>query len=109
MLPSNVSGETGAAQSRDGRRKLLGDEPLPAPTPHAATTYAALEAEIQALASRGYALARQSTFIGIYAVAAPIRGPHGFIGCLAFTGSVHGVIGNPILPSRRNRIFPTHS
>ncbi|MCZ7559245.1 MAG: IclR family transcriptional regulator [Burkholderiaceae bacterium] len=77
--------------SRDERRKLLGDEPLPAPTPHAATTYAALEAEIQALASRGYALARLSTFIGIYAVAAPIRGPQGFIGCLAFTGSVHGI------------------
>lgn len=77
--------------SRDERRKLLGDEPLPAPTPHAATTYAALEAEIQALTSRGYALARQSTFIGIYAVAAPICGPHGCIGCLAFTGSVHGI------------------
>lgn len=83
IMLSGLSGEE--------RRKLLGGEPLPAPTSRTVTTYEALQGEIDALESRGYAVARQTTFVGINAVAAPIRIPQGLIGCLAFTGSAHAL------------------
>lgn len=72
------------------RRTLLGPEPFVAPTANTITSYSQLDAEFAALAADGYAVARQTTFVGVYAVAAPIRGPHGPIGCLALTGSAYG-------------------
>ena len=72
------------------RRRLLGPEPFEAPTANTITSYSRLDEELAALAADGYAVARQTTFIGVYAVAAPIRGPQGLVGCLALTGSAYG-------------------
>lgn len=80
-----------ASLPEDERRRLLGDEPFFAPTGNTLTTYAALLKEIEALESNGYAVARQTTFVGVNAVAAPIRGPQRAIGCLAFTGSSYAL------------------
>ncbi len=76
-----------ASLPEEERRRLLGDEPFFAPTSNTLTTYSALRQELGALESNGYAVARQTTFIGVNAVAAPIRGAQRAIGCLAFTGS----------------------
>lgn len=80
-----------ASLPEDERRRLLGDEPFFSPTTNTLTTYAGLAKEIDALESNGYAVARQTTFVGVNAVAAPIRGPQRAIGCLAFTGSSYAL------------------
>lgn len=78
---------------KDEQRKLLGEEPFAAPTINTVTRYAALEKEFEALRTHGYAVARETTFVGVNAVAAPIRGPQKLIGCIAFTGSTHTITG----------------
>jgi DNA-binding IclR family transcriptional regulator len=77
--------------SDEERRRLLGEEPFPAPTGNTVTTYSALQKEFDVLEVNGYAIARETTFVGVNAVAAPIRGPQRLIGCLAFTGSAHAL------------------
>lgn len=73
--------------SSQERRQLLGEEPFKAPTGNTVTSYAALEKQFEALQRNGYAVARETTFIGVNAVAAPIRSDQKAIGCVAITGS----------------------
>ncbi|MBI3374163.1 MAG: IclR family transcriptional regulator [Betaproteobacteria bacterium] len=73
------------------RRRLLGEEPFKAPTVHTVTSYAVLEKQFEALQRHGYAVARETTFIGVNAVAAPIRSEQKAIGCIAITGSTQTI------------------
>lgn len=75
----------------DERRSLLGPEPFAATTPKTLRSYEALDEELRSLEADGYIAARQSTFAGVTAIAAPIRSAHRIVGCLAFTGSAHGM------------------
>lgn len=69
------------------RHQLLGEEPFKAPTVNTVTSYAALEKQLEALQRHGYAVAKETAFIGVNAVAAPIRSEQKAIGCIAITGS----------------------
>ena len=69
------------------RRRLLGEEPFKASTVNTVTGYAMLESQFEALQRQGYAVARETAFIGVNAVAAPIRSDRKAIGCIAITGS----------------------
>jgi DNA-binding IclR family transcriptional regulator len=73
--------------SSKARRQLLGEEPFKAHTVNTITSYAALEKQFEALQRQGYAVARETAFIGVNAVAAPIRSEQKAIGCIAITGS----------------------
>lgn len=73
------------------QKALLGPEPFAATTGRTLTTYAALADEIAGFEDRGYIAARQSTFAGVTAIAAPIRSPQRLVGCIAFTGSSNGI------------------
>ena len=69
------------------RRECLGKEPFAAPTVQTVTSYAVLEQQFEALQRDGYAVAHETAFIGVNAVAAPIRYQGKGIGCIAITGS----------------------
>lgn len=65
------------------RRELLGPEPFNAPTPHALTTWAALDADLQRSAERGYVISRDEHLQGVANVAALLpRWTGGAAGCL---------------------------
>lgn len=69
------------------RADLLGPGPYKQATPHTITDPQALEAELELTRSRGYAIAVDENYVGLSAVAAPIRAsPHHTIGCFDTAG-----------------------
>jgi IclR family acetate operon transcriptional repressor len=69
------------------REAIVGSEPFPAFTQSTHTTHAELARELEAAASRGYALDLEETEIGASCVAAPIVGSHGHpAGALSVSG-----------------------
>jgi IclR family acetate operon transcriptional repressor len=76
----------GCLAPRD-RRVLTGPEPFPAFTGSTRTSHAELAKELDAAASRGYALDGEETEVGASCVAAPIVGIHGRpVGALSVSG-----------------------
>lgn len=76
-----------ASLSPAERAKLLGPGPLPRPTQNSIADMAALEAELDVVRSRGFAVAIDENHIGLSAAAAPIlASPGHVIGCLALAG-----------------------
>lgn len=61
------------------RRRLLAETGLPARTPRTITSLATLDADLDATAARGYAVATEEYEIGLNAMAAPIRGGSGLV------------------------------
>lgn len=77
--------------SAEQRVNILGEEPLAAVTGHTVTTYSALNQVLDRLQRDGFVAAEQSTFVGVTAIAAAVYSSQRVIGCLAFTGSAHGM------------------
>lgn len=69
------------------RRRLLGPGPYKAHTPETITSPKEFEKELAATAERGYAIARDTSFMGITALGAPLRYRDKFVGCLTMAGS----------------------
>ena len=51
---------------------ILGDEPLPASTPHTLTTFAALHEDLERIRHRGFATDDEEHELGVACVATPI-------------------------------------
>ena len=66
-----------AFTGREAAAELLGGEPLPALTAHTITTLAALDAELETIRGRGYAIDDEEHELGVGCVAAPILDRHG--------------------------------
>lgn len=71
------------------RRLILGSEPYPSFTANTATTWAALNAQLELAQSRGFVVAQEDYHMGITALAANIKTWDGTVlGCLTVTGWV---------------------
>jgi DNA-binding IclR family transcriptional regulator len=87
-LPGAATGKVLLASlSPAERAKLLGTGPLPRPTQNSIPDLAALDAELDVVRSRGFAVAIDENHIGLSAVAAPIHAAPGHVvGCFALAG-----------------------
>lgn len=76
-----------ASLSPGERAKLLGSAPLARPTPNTISELRALEAELDVVRSRGFAVAIDENHVGLSAAAAPIHSAPGHVvGCLVLAG-----------------------
>jgi DNA-binding IclR family transcriptional regulator len=76
-----------AGLSPQARAKLLGHGPLPRATPSTITDPGALEAELEVVRKRGYAVAIDENYVGHSAAAAAIHAsPTHVIGCFGLAG-----------------------
>jgi IclR family transcriptional regulator, acetate operon repressor len=73
------------------RRRLLGPAPYEAHTPKTMTSTEDLERELELTRERGYAVARDTAFMGLAGVGAPIRGRGNIVGCLVMVGSSESI------------------
>lgn len=68
------------------RASLLGEGPYQGITPHTTTDPAELAEQLERVRERGFAVARDDAFVGMTAIAAPLKYLGRTIGCLAITG-----------------------
>lgn len=68
------------------RASLLGDGPYPAHTPHTATTPEQLAVQLESLKDKGFIVARDDAFVGMTAIASPVKYFGRVVGCLAIIG-----------------------
>jgi DNA-binding IclR family transcriptional regulator len=68
------------------RKALLGPGPYQSATPYTITDPAVLEVHLAEVNARGYALARDDAFVGMTAIAAPLKYANRVVGCLAIVG-----------------------
>lgn len=86
-LHGSASGKVLLASLAESERKaLLGPGPYQPATPYTITDPAALEAHLAEVNTRGYALARDDAFVGMTAIAAPLKYATRVVGCLATVG-----------------------
>lgn len=81
-----------ASLAADERLALLGDGPYQAATPFTITDPTTLEHHLAEVNERGYAMARDDAFVGMTAIAAPVKYLGRVIGCIAMVGRSDAIV-----------------